>query len=190
MSSHLTEMLPALALCFLELSFLAVLIITMHSLRKVIGLTSYYMVVSFILVFAQLINAADISLVYEFLDIQMNISSSLLLTTFMASLLITYTLDGPIAAQRLTVAAGQLNAAGTVVDIPSNATAGQAGRVVIRLRDENGNQAACMNGTQTCSAEESCVSLVSDAVECPGVEHSVSAWAVAEGSAQDALDLD
>ncbi|WDE97017.1 ATP-binding protein [Lentisphaera profundi] len=105
MSNHFTEMLPALSLCFLELTFLAVLIISMHSLRKVIGLTSYYMVVSFILVFAQLINAADISLSYEFLDIQMNVSSALLLTTFMTSLLITYTLDGPIAAQRLTVAA-------------------------------------------------------------------------------------
>ena len=104
MNTHFMEMLPALSLCFLELTFLAVLIIAMHSLRKVIGLTSYYMVVSFILVFAQLINAADISLVYEFIDVQMNISSSLLLTTFMASLLITYTLDGPIAAQRLTVA--------------------------------------------------------------------------------------
>ena len=100
-----SDLLPSALLCFFQLSFLILLIVCLHSIKHIIGQTAYYMIVGFILVFAQIINAADIRFLPEIMAMEISISSALLLTPFMAALLITYTLDGPIAAQRLTVAA-------------------------------------------------------------------------------------
>ena len=100
-----SDLLPSALLCFFQLTFLVLLIVCLHSIRRIIGQTSYYMIVGFILVFAQIINAADLRFIPDIMGMELSISSALLLTPFMAALLITYTLDGPIAAQRLTVAA-------------------------------------------------------------------------------------
>ena len=99
------EYMNAYILCFLQVTFCALILMVLHSLRKQIGRTPFFLSVATLLVFAHFINSADLQLSTGISGLSINVATSLLLSPFIMAMLIVYTLDGTITAQRLTIGA-------------------------------------------------------------------------------------
>ena len=93
--------LNAYGLALLELSFVIVSLMLLHSLKQTVGNVSFYISLGAIMVFAQFVTAAglNISNVYPGLDVK--IGPTIFFTPLMAALLITYIVDGTLEAQRM-----------------------------------------------------------------------------------------
>lgn len=116
------EFLNAYILCFLQVTFSALILMVLHGLRKQIGRTPFYLAVATLLVFAHFINSAELQLITGISGLTINVATSLLLSPFIMAMLIVYTLDGTIAAQRLTI--GAIAVSGTFFFL-ANITANQ-----------------------------------------------------------------
>ena len=92
--------LQAYFLAFLELTFVLVAIMLLHSLKQVIGNAAAYLAMGGILIFSQLIMAVGLTATEGIPGLSMNIGSAILFAPFMAALLITYIVDGTLEAQR------------------------------------------------------------------------------------------
>ena len=99
------ENYTAILLCFFELSFVAFLLMLLHSLRKTLGNTPFYLTLGTLFIFSQIIHAADITVESGISGMSANVGSGILFTPFMMSLLLVYAMDGTLAAQRLTLGA-------------------------------------------------------------------------------------
>jgi PAS domain S-box-containing protein len=99
------EYLNAYILCFLQVSFSALILILLHGLRRQIGMSPFYLALATLLVFAHFINSADLQLSTGASGLSINVATSLLLSPFIMAMLIVYAIDGTIAAQRLTIGA-------------------------------------------------------------------------------------
>ena len=97
------EYFSAYLLCFLQLSFSALILLLLHSLRKQIGQTPFYLSLATILIFSHFLGPSGLHLNAGALSI--NVATSLLLSPFIMAMLIVYALNGTIAAQRLTIGA-------------------------------------------------------------------------------------
>jgi PAS domain S-box-containing protein len=116
------EYLNAYILCFLQVTFSALTLMVLHGLRKQIGRAPFYLAVGTLLVFAHFINSADLQLSTGISGLSINVATSLLLSPFIMAMLIVYTLDGTIEAQRLTI--GAIAVSGTFFFL-ANITANQ-----------------------------------------------------------------
>lgn len=116
------EFLNAYILCFLQVTFSALILMVLHGLRKQIGRTPFFLAVATLLVFAHFINSAELQLSTGISGLSINVATSLLLSPFIMAMLIVYTLDGTIAAQRLTI--GAIAVSGTFFFL-ANITANQ-----------------------------------------------------------------
>ena len=99
------EFFNAYLLCFLQVSFSALILLLLHGLRRQIGMSPFYLAVATLLVFAHFINSADLQLTTGIGGLSINVATSLLLSPFIMAMLIVYAIDGTIAAQRLTIGA-------------------------------------------------------------------------------------
>ena len=99
------DYINAYLLCFLQVSFSALILMLLHGLRRQLGLAPFYLAVGTLLVFAHFITATDLQLSTGISGLSINVSTSLLLSPFIMAMLIVYAIDGTIAAQRLTIGA-------------------------------------------------------------------------------------
>ena len=99
------EYFNAYLLCFLQVSFSALILILLHGLRRQIGMSPFYLALGTLLVFAHFINSTDLQLITGIPGLTINVATSLLLSPFIMAMLIVYAIDGTIAAQRLTIGA-------------------------------------------------------------------------------------
>ena len=94
-------MLTPLLLAFLELTFVMVSIMLLHSLKRTIGSASLYLSLGMFLVFGQLISAAGLQIDPGLAALQVNMGSAVLMAPYMAAILVVYIVDGTLEAQRL-----------------------------------------------------------------------------------------
>lgn len=92
----------ALTLAFLEMTFVMVGIGVLHSQRKVIGGTAFYLSLGMVFLFAQLICALDLR-VHLWADLSFQMGSTVLFLPYLAALLLVYIVDGTLAAQRVII---------------------------------------------------------------------------------------
>ncbi len=90
-----------LILAFLELTFVTVAILLLHSLKHAIGEAAFYLSLGMFLVFGQIVSSAGLMIDPGIADLQVNMGSAVLLAPYMTALLVVYVLDGTLAAQRL-----------------------------------------------------------------------------------------
>jgi PAS domain S-box-containing protein len=93
--------LYAYGLVSLELTFIMVVIMLLHSMKSTIGNAPYYMTLGTIMVFAQVINASGLRIDTGLPGLDFNITPPVFFAPFMAALLIAYVVDGTREAQRL-----------------------------------------------------------------------------------------
>lgn len=93
--------LHAYGLAFLELTFVIVTLMLLHSLRPVIGNIAFYLSLGAVLVFAQFVTAGGMKISMAFPGLHIDIGPTIFFTPLMAALLITYIVDGTLEAQRL-----------------------------------------------------------------------------------------
>ena len=92
----------ALALAFLEMTFVMVGTGVLHSQRKVIGDTALYLAFGMLFLFAQIICGLDLRVgMGEGLNFQLG--TVVLFLPYLAGMLIVYAVDGTLAAQRLII---------------------------------------------------------------------------------------
>ena len=91
----------AYGLAFLELSFVIVSLLLLHTLKQAIGNISFYISLGAIMVFGQFVTASglNISDAYPGLDVKMG--PTIFFIPLLATLLIIYIVDGTLEAQRL-----------------------------------------------------------------------------------------
>ena len=92
----------ALALVFLEMTFVMVGTGVLHSQRKVIGDTAFYLALGMLFLFAQLICAIDLR-VQMWADLSFQVGATVLFLPYLAALLLVYIVDGTLAAQRVII---------------------------------------------------------------------------------------
>ena len=92
----------ALALAFLEMTFVMVGTGVLHSQRKVIGDTAFYLALGMLFLFAQLISALDLR-VLLWSDLSFQVGTTVLFLPYLAALLLVYIVDGTLAAQRVII---------------------------------------------------------------------------------------
>lgn len=116
------DYINAYILCFLQVSFSALILMLLHGLRRQLGMAPFYLAVGTLLVFAHFIAATDLQLSTGISGLSINVATSLLLSPFIMAMLIVYAIDGTIAAQRLTI--GVIAVSGTFFYL-ANITASQ-----------------------------------------------------------------
>ena len=92
----------AYTLGFLELTFILVMILLLHSARRLIGNSGFYLALGSLMVLAQILTAVDLKIVVGEDGHAVNMGP-IFFIPFMAALLITYTLEGTNEAQRRIV---------------------------------------------------------------------------------------
>lgn len=95
------DLLYALLLSSLEMTFIFAGICLLHSQRKVIGGASFYLALGLLFLFAQFICAADLQVSVGMLYFQ--IGPTVLFLPYLAALLLVYITEGTLAAQRLII---------------------------------------------------------------------------------------
>lgn len=93
----------AYGLAFLELTFVIVSLMLLHSLKQTIGTTGFYLSLGATFVFAQFVTAAGMNISHVYPGLNVNIGPTIFFTPLMAALLITYIVDGTTETQRLIV---------------------------------------------------------------------------------------
>ncbi len=93
----------AYGLAFLELTFVIVSLMLLHSLKQTIGNAGFYLSLGATLVFSQFVTAAGMNISHAYPGLNVNIGPTIFFTPLMAALLITYIVDGTTETQRLIV---------------------------------------------------------------------------------------
>jgi PAS domain S-box-containing protein len=90
-------------LAFLEMTFIFVGLALLHSQRKRIGISVFYISVGLVFLFTQFVSAAAIKVSVGFYGLEFYLGQTVLLLPYLAALLIVYLTDGTLAAQRMIV---------------------------------------------------------------------------------------
>jgi len=93
--------MSALFLAFLELTFVMVSIMLLHSLKRSIGTASFYLALGTFFVLGQIISSARILIDPGLAGFQVNLGNTILLAPYMVAILIVYVVDGTLEAQRM-----------------------------------------------------------------------------------------
>ena len=88
----------------LEMTFIFVMLLLLHGLRKIIGNAGFYLSLGLLFAFMQLSGVAGISINTNFPGLDFNLSNTVLLLPFLAALIVVYIADGTLEAQRLIIA--------------------------------------------------------------------------------------
>jgi PAS domain S-box-containing protein len=118
------ETLIPCGLALLEMTFLSVGLLLLHSLRKLIGSAAFYMSFGLLLVFTQLVGATELKVIVGFPGADFYLAQTVLFLPYLAALMIIYITEGTLATQRLIV--GVMATLGLYIYL-SNVTATQCG---------------------------------------------------------------
>ncbi len=94
-------MFESYALAFLELTFILISLMLLHRLRQAIGTAPFYLGAGAVMVFGQIVASSGIRIYNSLPALSIEIGPVVFIAPFMALLLITYVVDGTLAAQRL-----------------------------------------------------------------------------------------
>ena len=105
--------IPSLILIFLELTFVFAALLVLYAQRKNIGETPFYLTMGVLLLFGQMLCAADLR--FSSIDLgpwllSFQIGPPVIFMPFLAAILMVYAADGALAAQRIII--GTLAAVG------------------------------------------------------------------------------
>ena len=93
--------MSALLLAFLELTFVMVSILLLHSLKRTIGNAGFYLTLGMFFVLGQIVSSAKILIDPGWMGFQVNLGNTILLAPYMVAILIVYIVDGTLEAQRM-----------------------------------------------------------------------------------------
>ena len=95
------EPLYAQGLAFLELSFILIVLMLLHSMRKSGGSAPFYVGLGSLMIFAQFITASGIRVSSGLPGFDFPVAPAIFFTPLMACLLIVYIIDGTLEAQHM-----------------------------------------------------------------------------------------
>lgn len=95
------EPLYAQGLAFLELSFILIVLMLLHSMRKSAGSAPFYVGLGSLMIFAQFITASGIRVSSGLPGFDFPVAPAIFFTPLMACLLIVYIIDGTLEAQHM-----------------------------------------------------------------------------------------
>ena len=93
----------AVLLAFLEMTFTFVSLALLHSQRKIIGSSVFYISIGLLFLFMQFVSAAAIKISVGLYGLEFYIGSTVLFLPYLAALLLVYLTEGTLAAQRMIV---------------------------------------------------------------------------------------
>ena len=129
--------MTVLVLAFLQMTFVIVLLMMLHMLKRSIGAAPFYATLGMLFLLGQLIGSCGILIDPGWAGFQVNLGYTVLLSPYMAAILIVYIVDGTLEAQRLimgllavvfgyfalaTLTANQLHTPGITIPDPYSTT--------------------------------------------------------------------
>lgn len=100
------EIFLTCCLAFLEVTFVFVGLLLLHSLRKVVfGNAAFYIAIGLLLIFTQLVSATELKVIIGYSGADFYIAQSVLFLPYIAIILIVYVSEGTLATQRLIIGA-------------------------------------------------------------------------------------
>jgi len=97
------ENIYAVSLSFLEMTFIFVSLALLHSQRKTIGSSVFYIAIGLLFLFMQFVSAAALKVTVGAYGLEFNVGSTVLFLPYLAALLLVYLTEGTLAAQRMIV---------------------------------------------------------------------------------------
>ncbi len=97
------ENIYAVSLAFLEMTFTFVSLALLHSQRKTIGSSVFYISTGLLFLFMQFVSAAAIKVSVGVYGLEFYVGSTVLFLPYLAALLLVYLTEGTLAAQRMIV---------------------------------------------------------------------------------------
>ena len=97
------ENIYAVSLSFLEMTFIFVSLALLHSQRKTIGSSVFYIAIGLLFLFMQFVSAAAIKVSVGAYGLEFYVGSTVLFLPYLAALLLVYLTEGTLAAQRMIV---------------------------------------------------------------------------------------
>ncbi|MBU8902604.1 MAG: PAS domain-containing protein [Victivallales bacterium] len=97
------ENIYAILLSFLEMTFTFVSLALLHSQRKTIGSSVFYISIGLLFLFMQFVSAAAIKVNVGVYGLEFYVGSTVLFLPYLAALLLVYLTEGTLAAQRMIV---------------------------------------------------------------------------------------
>ncbi|MBN1864541.1 MAG: PAS domain S-box protein [Victivallales bacterium] len=97
------ETLFTCALALLEITFIFVGLMLLHSLRHQIGSASFYLSLGVLLIFTQLVGATELKVNLGYQGVDFFISSTVLFLPYLAVLMVVYITDGTLPTQRVII---------------------------------------------------------------------------------------
>ncbi len=98
------EPLYACLLAVLEMTFVFVVLLLLHDLRKVIGFAGLYISMGLLFAFTEILGAANMQVITGYPGLNFNITSTVLMLPFLCALMVIYIADGTMETQRLIIA--------------------------------------------------------------------------------------
>ena len=99
------ETLFTCSLALLEMTFVFVGLMLLHSLRRVIGSAAFYLSLGVLLIFTQLVGATELKVVLGYQGADFFIASTVLFLPYLAVLMVVYISEGTLATQRVIIGA-------------------------------------------------------------------------------------
>ncbi len=97
------ENVYAVSLAFLEMTFVFVSLALLHSQRKTIGSSVFYISIGLLFLFTQFVSAAAIKVSIGIYGLEFYLGHTVLFLPYLAALLLVYLTEGTLAAQRMIV---------------------------------------------------------------------------------------
>ena len=99
------ELYVAIALAFLEITFITAGLLLLHGLRNQIGKTAFYLALGALFVFIQMVSTTELKVVVGYSGANFFIANSILFLPLLAAVMVVYITEGTIITQRLIIGA-------------------------------------------------------------------------------------
>ncbi len=99
------ELYIAIALAFLEITFITTGLLLLHGLRNQIGRTAFYLALGALFVFLQIVSSTELKVVVGYSGADFYIANSILFLPLLAAVMVVYISEGTIITQRLIIGA-------------------------------------------------------------------------------------
>jgi PAS domain S-box-containing protein len=99
------ELSVAIALAFLEITFITTGLLLFHGLRNQIGKTAFYLAVGALFVFIQMVSTTELKVVVGYAGADFYIADSILFLPLLVAVMVVYITEGTIITQRFIIGA-------------------------------------------------------------------------------------
>jgi signal transduction histidine kinase/PAS domain-containing protein len=95
----------AIALAFLEITFITTGLLLLHGLRNQIGKTAFYLALGALFVFIQMVSTTELKVIIGYSGADFYVANSILFLPLLAAVMVVYITEGTIVTQRLIIGA-------------------------------------------------------------------------------------